>query len=137
MLTLAMCKAVAHTNRGSNTARSVCMHVVLLPINRVRTLKLTPTHNSHSLFSHRIASAPAPKNHLQNHDSQREGTEQRAMASQSHLLSLVAVAVLASLLHPGASVEFHRKLSSWSSDATATWYGAATGAGSDGIYIKA
>jgi hypothetical protein len=37
---------------------------------------------------------------------------------QSQLLSLVAVAVLASLLRPGTSVEFHRKLSSWSSDTT-------------------
>ncbi|GJN26801.1 hypothetical protein PR202_gb14761 [Eleusine coracana subsp. coracana] len=54
------------------------------------------------------------------------------MASQSQLRSLVAVAVLASFLHPGQSVEFHRKLSSWSSNAGATWYGAPNGAGSDG-----
>ncbi|TVU00461.1 hypothetical protein EJB05_54103 [Eragrostis curvula] len=55
------------------------------------------------------------------------------MASKFQLLSLVAVvAVLASLVHPGASIEFHRKLSSWSTNARATWYGEANGAGSDG-----
>ncbi|TVU01417.1 hypothetical protein EJB05_53130, partial [Eragrostis curvula] len=55
------------------------------------------------------------------------------MASKSQLQSLVAVlAVLASLLHPGASIAFHRKLSSSSEDAGGTWYGAANGAGSDG-----
>ena len=41
-------------------------------------------------------------------------------------------AALACLLRPGAPVELHRKLSGWSGDAGATWYGAATGAGSDG-----
>lgn len=41
-------------------------------------------------------------------------------------------AALACLLRPGAPVELHRKLSGWSDDAGATWYGAATGAGSDG-----
>ncbi|TVU01419.1 hypothetical protein EJB05_53132, partial [Eragrostis curvula] len=54
------------------------------------------------------------------------------MASKSQLLSLVAVAVLASLLHPGASIQFHRKLSSSSDEAGGTWYGEANGAGSDG-----
>ncbi|TVU01413.1 hypothetical protein EJB05_53126, partial [Eragrostis curvula] len=44
------------------------------------------------------------------------------MASKSQLQSLVAVvAVLASLLHPGASIAFHRKLSSSSEDAGGTW----------------
>ncbi|CAN6235858.1 unnamed protein product [Urochloa humidicola] len=55
------------------------------------------------------------------------------MASKSQqLLFFAATAALASLLHPCESIEFHRKLSSWSSDGGATWYGAATGAGSDG-----
>ncbi|KAL6903815.1 hypothetical protein ACP4OV_004628 [Aristida adscensionis] len=53
------------------------------------------------------------------------------MASKSQLQSFVAVAILTALLHPCTSVEFHRKLSSWS-NAVATWYGAANGAGSDG-----
>uniref|UniRef100_A0ACD5V5B3 Uncharacterized protein n=1 Tax=Avena sativa TaxID=4498 RepID=A0ACD5V5B3_AVESA len=47
------------------------------------------------------------------------------------LMSFIAIAVLTSLIHPCASAEFHRKLSSWST-AGATWYGAANGAGSDG-----
>ncbi|TVU01414.1 hypothetical protein EJB05_53127 [Eragrostis curvula] len=54
------------------------------------------------------------------------------MASKSQLLSLVAVAVLASLLHPGASIQIHRKLSSSSDETGGTWYGEANGAGSDG-----
>ncbi|KAF8702385.1 hypothetical protein HU200_032760 [Digitaria exilis] len=54
------------------------------------------------------------------------------MASKSQLLSFVAIAAISSLLHPCESIEFHRKLSSWSTDGGATWYGAATGAGSDG-----
>ncbi|GJN02132.1 hypothetical protein PR202_ga19455 [Eleusine coracana subsp. coracana] len=45
---------------------------------------------------------------------------------------VLKVTVLASFLHPGESVEFHRKLSTWSSNAGATWYGAPNGAGSDG-----
>jgi hypothetical protein len=43
----------------------------------------------------------------------------------------VVLTALAFLVHPCASVEFHRKLSSWSSGG-ATWYGGPTGAGSDG-----
>jgi len=43
-----------------------------------------------------------------------------------------ALAALACLLRPGAPVELHRKLSGWSDDAGATWYGAPNGAGSDG-----
>ncbi|CAL5069271.1 unnamed protein product [Urochloa decumbens] len=54
------------------------------------------------------------------------------MASKSQLLFFAATAAIVSLLHPCESIEFHRKLSSWSSDGGATWYGAATGAGSDG-----
>ncbi|KAL6652545.1 hypothetical protein ACP70R_011470 [Stipagrostis hirtigluma subsp. patula] len=55
-----------------------------------------------------------------------------ASSSKSMRLTFVAVAaVLASLLHPCTSAEFHRKLSSWSIGKV-TWYGAATGAGSDG-----
>ncbi|CAL5015557.1 unnamed protein product [Urochloa decumbens] len=54
------------------------------------------------------------------------------MASKSQLLIFAATAAVASLLHPCESIEFHRKLSTWSSDGGATWYGAATGAGSDG-----
>ncbi|TVU28957.1 hypothetical protein EJB05_20496 [Eragrostis curvula] len=54
------------------------------------------------------------------------------MASKIRLVScFVAFAVLACLLRPGASVEFHRKLQSWST-AGATWYGAPLGAGTDG-----
>lgn len=56
------------------------------------------------------------------------------MACKPQLLFFTAIAALASIIHPCASVEFHRKLSSWS-DGGATWYGAATGAGSDGMYI--
>ncbi|KAL6634871.1 hypothetical protein ACP70R_027542 [Stipagrostis hirtigluma subsp. patula] len=48
------------------------------------------------------------------------------------LPSLVAFAALVCLLRPCASVELHRKLSGWSDDAAATWYGAPSGAGSDG-----
>jgi hypothetical protein len=55
------------------------------------------------------------------------------MASKSQLLLFVAIAAIASLLHPCESIDFHRKLSSWSNDGGATWYGAATGAGSDGM----
>lgn len=55
-------------------------------------------------------------------------------ASKSQLLFFVAAAAVASLLHPCDSIEFHRKLSGWSSDGGATWYGAATGAGSDGMF---
>nr|CAB3505037.1 unnamed protein product [Digitaria exilis] len=55
------------------------------------------------------------------------------MASKIRVLSLLmALAVLACLLRPGAPVELHRKLSGWSNDAGATWYGSPTGAGSDG-----
>jgi hypothetical protein len=43
----------------------------------------------------------------------------------------VVLTALALLVHPCASAEFHRKLSSWSSGG-ATWYGGPTGAGSDG-----
>ncbi|KAM0922745.1 hypothetical protein ACQ4PT_005974 [Festuca glaucescens] len=45
--------------------------------------------------------------------------------------SLAMLTALAFLVHPCASAEFHRKLSSWS-DSGATWYGGLTGAGSDG-----
>jgi len=58
-----------------------------------------------------------------------------AASSRSQLLFFVAVAAMASLLHPCDSIEFHRKLSGWSSDGGATWYGAATGAGSDGMLL--
>ncbi|KAL6652546.1 hypothetical protein ACP70R_011471 [Stipagrostis hirtigluma subsp. patula] len=56
------------------------------------------------------------------------------MAPKTQIMSsFVAIAVVASLLHPCASVEFHRKLAASSSDpAGATWYGEANGAGSDG-----
>nr|AUE24164.1 expansin 89 [Saccharum hybrid cultivar] len=54
------------------------------------------------------------------------------MATKMVLCRFVAFAALACLLRPGAPVELHRKLSAWSGDAGATWYGAATGAGSDG-----
>ncbi|XP_008678905.1 expansin-B15 isoform X2 [Zea mays] len=56
------------------------------------------------------------------------------MATEMVLLCrfVAFVAALACLLRPGAPVELHRKLSGWSDDAGATWYGAATGAGSDG-----
>ncbi|KAK3158648.1 hypothetical protein QOZ80_2AG0139830 [Eleusine coracana subsp. coracana] len=55
------------------------------------------------------------------------------MVSKSRAASscLVAFVVLACLLRPGASVEFHRKLQSWST-AGATWYGTPNGAGTDG-----
>jgi hypothetical protein len=43
----------------------------------------------------------------------------------------VLTALASFLVHPCASAEFHRKLSSWS-DGGATWYGGPTGAGSDG-----
>jgi hypothetical protein len=43
----------------------------------------------------------------------------------------VVLTALALVVHPCASAEFHRKLSSWSSGG-ATWYGGPTGAGSDG-----
>jgi hypothetical protein len=43
----------------------------------------------------------------------------------------VVLTALAFLVHPCASDEFHRKLSSWSSGG-ATWYGSPTGAGTDG-----
>jgi len=46
-----------------------------------------------------------------------------------------ALAALACLLRPGAPVELHRKLSGWSDDAGATWYGAPNGAGSDGACV--
>ncbi|KAF8765481.1 hypothetical protein HU200_008629 [Digitaria exilis] len=83
--------------------------------------------------------------------SQVEGTHHRtalrhsacriaiAMASKIRVLSLLmALAVLACLLRPGAPVELHRKLSGWSNDAGATWYGSPTGAGSDGtrVHVK-
>jgi hypothetical protein len=58
------------------------------------------------------------------------------MASESQLLFFVVVAAIASLLHPCDSIEFHRKLSGWSSDGGATWYGGATGAGSDGMFCQ-
>lgn len=54
------------------------------------------------------------------------------MATKMVLCRFVALAAVACLLRPGAPVELHRKLSGWSDDAGATWYGAATGAGSDG-----
>jgi hypothetical protein len=57
------------------------------------------------------------------------------MATKMILCRFVAFAALACLLRPGAPVELHRKLSAWSGDAGATWYGAATGAGSDGMYV--
>ncbi|KAL6911935.1 hypothetical protein ACP4OV_000740 [Aristida adscensionis] len=55
-----------------------------------------------------------------------------ASAVRRLLPSLVAFAALACLLHPCASVEFHRKLSGWSDNAAATWYGTPNGAGTDG-----
>jgi hypothetical protein len=45
--------------------------------------------------------------------------------------SFAMLTALAFLVHPCASAEFHRKLSSWS-DGGATWYGGPTGAGTDG-----
>ena len=42
------------------------------------------------------------------------------MACKPQLLFFTAIAALASIIHPCASVEFHRKLSSWS-DGGATW----------------
>ncbi|KAJ1280280.1 hypothetical protein BS78_04G219300 [Paspalum vaginatum] len=54
------------------------------------------------------------------------------MASKMVLSGLLALAALACLLRPGAPVELPRKLSGWSNDAGATWYGAPSGAGSDG-----
>ncbi|KAF0894071.1 hypothetical protein E2562_033958 [Oryza meyeriana var. granulata] len=56
-----------------------------------------------------------------------------AMASkfQPILSTFVLIAAVTLLPRPCASIEFHRKLSSWSNGG-ATWYGAANGAGSDG-----
>lgn len=54
------------------------------------------------------------------------------MASVTQIWAPLAVfTALAFLLHPCASVELHRKLSGWSNGG-ATWYGASSGAGSDG-----
>uniref|UniRef100_A0A0D9ZX12 Expansin-like EG45 domain-containing protein n=1 Tax=Oryza glumipatula TaxID=40148 RepID=A0A0D9ZX12_9ORYZ len=47
------------------------------------------------------------------------------------LSTFVVIAAFTLLPRPCASIEFHRKLSSWSNGG-ATWYGAANGAGSDG-----
>jgi hypothetical protein len=55
------------------------------------------------------------------------------MASKARFL--MAFAALSCLLRPGAPVELHRKLSGWSDDAGATWYGSPNGAGSDGTCV--
>jgi len=54
-----------------------------------------------------------------------------SMAKISASSFVLLTALVCFLVRPCASVELHRKLSSWS-DGGATWYGGPTGAGSDG-----